>query len=104
MASSRKIKISDQCSRCPREQERYVTLEEAITLSKQAQVAPKPSLEILMDGVKVASYDFLCDACRSTVTNYVGSATHAMKKKSSKRVIKAKEKAPAQAPTKPPAK
>lgn len=83
--ASRKLKIADQCSRCPREQERYVSLEEAVALSKQQAGAGKPAVEILMDGEKVASYDFLCDNCKSTVTNYIGSATRPMEKKSSKR-------------------
>jgi hypothetical protein len=67
-----KIKISDQCERCPREQERIVTLEEAITISKQKASNTSPAtkaLEIAMDGEVIASYGFLCDACRSTVTS-----------------------------------
>lgn len=101
--ASRKIKIAEQCSRCPREQERYVSLDEAITLAKQSAAAPpKKASEIYVDGELIASWEFLCDPCRNTVFNYVGSAAREMKKKSSSPVRKAKaKKEPEQAKQKP---
>lgn len=90
------IKLSDPCSRCPREQERVVTLDEAINISKaKANGKPEPkALEIVIDGKTLATYEKLCDSCREIVLTYSMSAGRKLEKKSSKRNVapKVKEK------------
>jgi hypothetical protein len=92
------LKLSEQCARCPREQERVVTIEQAVEHAKKEanNVKPPPALVISVDGQIVASYQKLCDECREIVTNYAGGATRKVEKRSSRRVVvkkKAKEEA-----------
>lgn len=102
--TSSKIKLSDKCGRCPREQEKVVTLEEAIALAKQAaaQTGPaKKDFEIYIKGDLLASYDFLCDTCLNTVCGYAGAATRQMHKKSSSPQRQSAKKKVAVAPPAP---
>lgn len=102
------LKLSEHCSRCPREELRVVTLEEAVELAKAKANGIKSAvkaLEIIVDGQLVASYDKLCDECREIVTSYSLNASRKIEKKSSRRVVRpkeerAKEKAPAPSPPK----
>lgn len=107
MAKTSTIKLVDKCGRCPREQERIVTLDEAIEHAKRqasGAATAKKDFEIFFKGDLLASYDFLCDPCLNTVAGYAGAATRAMQKKSSTPVRKQKEKSAPAPAEKPPSK
>jgi hypothetical protein len=78
------IKISEQCSRCPREEQFEVTLDEAVERSKAREVRDK-ALVIMIDGQQAVSYDYLCDECRGIVVAYC-DGTKRQQKKSARRV------------------
>lgn len=98
-----KIKLSNKCSRCPREELTDITLEEAIALAKDVGKEKPPALIIKMDGEELASYERLCSACRSVVVGYLDGAVRQPTKSSSKRVQKPKAKEKAEPVKAPPA-
>lgn len=64
-----KIKLAEQCGRCPREELVDVNLDEAVARIKSPTPKAK-ALTIVIDGELVASYDFLCEECRGIVAGY----------------------------------
>jgi hypothetical protein len=100
------IKLSEKCSRCPREEEKTVSLEEAVNALKSPK-QEKKALEIIVDGERLASYEVLCDECRSIVLSYADGASRVLEKKSSRRMKRVEAKktvaaAPAAKPVTPP--
>ena len=84
------IKLSNQCNRCPRQEERVVGFAEIEALKTNKAPSAK-ALEITMDGKLVATYGFLCKECRDIVTSYLLGAAKQSEKKTSKRQKKPKE-------------
>ncbi len=82
-----KIKVENECSRCPRKQERIVTLEELVEEAKSGDKPKHPALQISLDGAKAAEFKFLCDNCRDIVLGYISNATTHREKVSAKRVV-----------------
>lgn len=78
-----RIKLAEQCGRCPREELVEVNLDEAVARFKE----PKPkakALTIVLDGEVLVSYDHLCDECRGIVSSYV-EGTRKQDKRSARR-------------------
>lgn len=75
---------SKQCSRCPRVEQKPITLDEAIAQSKVSK-KPPPALEILVDGETVVEFGDLCDVCQTIVTRYLDNAGKKPKHQSSLR-------------------
>lgn len=78
-----RIKIAEQCGRCPREELVEVNLEQAVARFKEAKPKAK-ALAIVVDGELLVSYDHLCDECRGIVVSYV-EGTKKQDKRSARR-------------------
>lgn len=91
------IKLSIKCSRCPREEDTKITLEQAVALASDKTVKPA-AMTIHMDGEPLASYENLCSSCRGIVLGYLDGAVRKPEKRSA---IRAKQKPVAARPSKP---
>lgn len=65
--------VNKQCARCPRVEQKPITLEEAVAAAKTNK-KPAPALEIFIDGESAVSFDALCDVCQTIVFRYVENA------------------------------
>lgn len=77
------IKLSEKCSRCPREETFEVSLDEAVARVKNPTPAHK-ALVITIDGAEAVSYDYLCEECRNIVLGYC-AGTKKQSKRSARR-------------------
>lgn len=75
---------SKQCSRCPRVEQKPITLEEAIAQAKVTK-KPPPALEVRVDGETVVEFSELCDVCQTIVMRYIDNAGKRPKHQSSLR-------------------
>ena len=78
------LSVNKQCSRCPRMEQKPITLEEAVKQAKVEKKAP-PGMEIRLDGEVVASFDELCDVCQTIVARYIDNAAKKPKHQSALR-------------------
>lgn len=78
------LTINKQCSRCPRVEQKPITLDEAIAQSKTNKKTA-PALEIYVDGEAVVEFEALCDVCQTVVLRYVENAGKKPKHQSSLR-------------------
>lgn len=83
------IKLSEKCSRCPREESIDLTLDEAIERVKSPPVKVAKALVITIDGETSISYDYLCEECRGIVTTYCAGAKQ-QEKRSARRFKRVK--------------
>jgi hypothetical protein len=67
------IKLSEKCSRCPREELVDVSLDEAVARVK-ASGPKRKALVIQLDGKEAVSYDHLCEECLGIVAAYIEGA------------------------------
>jgi hypothetical protein len=67
------LSLNKQCSRCPRMEQKPITLDEAVAQAKSNKKAP-PALEIRIDGETLVEFEALCDICQSIVLRYVENA------------------------------
>lgn len=91
------IKLSEKCSRCPREELVEVTLDEAVARVK-TQGPKKKALVILIDGQEAVAYEHLCEECLGIVASYIEGAKKQTKK--SARRFKRVQAEPAERPKK----
>lgn len=91
-----KITLNIECSRCPRVESTEITLEQAIALAneKKNNVQKPNALELVIDGVVVATYAKLCSTCRNVVLNLLDGVSRKAEKVSALRKKTAKEKGP----------
>lgn len=82
------IKLTEQCSRCPRVETFDVSLDEAVARVKVPEQRSK-ALTIVLDGEEVVSYDYLCEECRGIVASYC-DGTKRQPKKSTRRFRRVK--------------
>ena len=82
------IKLTEKCSRCPREEAFAVDLEEAVARVK-ADAPKHKALVITIDGEETVSYEYLCEECRGIVTSYC-EGTKKQDKKSARRFKRVK--------------
>lgn len=75
------IKLSEKCSRCPREELVTVSLDEAVARVKSTAPRSK-ALTIVIDGKEAISYDTLCEECRGIVASYCEGAKRQAKRSS----------------------
>lgn len=73
-----------QCSRCPREETKPITLEEANRQAKSPTKAP-PAVVVQADGKELGRFDLLCDVCAKIVSKYLDAALKKPKHQSSLR-------------------
>jgi len=67
------IKLSEKCSRCPREELVEVTLDEAVARVK-TQGPKRKALVIQLDGQEAVAYEHLCEECVGIVASYIEGA------------------------------
>jgi hypothetical protein len=82
------LKASNQCSRCPREEFKVITIEEA---TKLATTKSLPKVVITFDGVELANFKYLCGPCTEIVSRYASLIRACPEKQSSLRERKAKK-------------
>ena len=87
------IKITEKCSRCPREESFAVDIDEAVARVKNPQPKQK-ALVIMIDGEQTVSYDYLCEECRGIVTSYC-DGTKKQPKRSARRFKRVVDDMPA---------
>lgn len=78
------LSLKKQCSRCPRSEQKDITIEEAVKLAKDTKKAP-PALEVFVDGDSLGSFELLCDTCQTIVARYLENAMKRPKHQSSLR-------------------
>ena len=72
------LAIKRQCTRCPREDEAEVGLDELVKMAKNGKIPDPPkSLSVQMDEKAVVEFSFLCQQCKTIVQRYL---MHVMKK------------------------
>lgn len=81
---SARVVVKRECSRCPRIEEREISLEEAVGLHKTGLKGPV-ALKIMMKGEAIAELEDLCDTCTTVVLNYIESATKKLQHRSALR-------------------
>lgn len=78
------LSVNKQCSRCPRVEQKPISLEEAVAAAKVTKKAP-PALEVRVDGETMVEFEQLCDVCQTIVTRYLDNAGKRPKHQSSLR-------------------
>lgn len=73
--------LKRQCSRCPREIEEAVTVQEAAARLAAHENQP-PFLRIEYEGTEVVSHSILCPACQETVAKLIGSISKELQHRS----------------------
>jgi hypothetical protein len=64
------LSLNKQCARCPRVEQKPITLDEAVAQAKSGK-KPASALEIRLDGETLVEFEDLCEVCRSIVVRYV---------------------------------
>lgn len=67
------LSLNKQCARCPRMEQKPITLDEAVAQAKSSKKAPS-ALEIRIDGETVVEFEALCDVCQTIVLRYIENA------------------------------
>jgi hypothetical protein len=62
--------VNHRCSRCPRVEQREVTLEQAVALAKTEKKAP-PALLVELHGEHYGALEALCSVCEEVVLKYM---------------------------------
>lgn len=66
------LAIKRQCTRCPREDEAEISLEEVVKMAKSGKIPEPPkSLSVQMDDKTVVEFPFLCAQCKTIVARYL---------------------------------
>lgn len=86
------------CSRCPREDDIAITLEEALARTK-VTTKPVPKLKVEMDGQTVVDFTELCATCEELVSRAVMALADKAAKASSTRT-RSEKAAPSKAKAK----
>jgi len=72
------LAIKRQCTRCPREDEAEVSLDEVVKMARGGKIPDPPkSLVVQMDDKNIVEFSFLCQQCKTIVQRYM---SHVMKK------------------------
>lgn len=78
------LMLSKQCSRCPRQEQTPITIEEAVKAAQTSKKAPK-ALTVNVDGTELVSFEALCSTCKTIVTKYLDNIAKVQKHSSSLR-------------------
>lgn len=78
------LSVKKQCSRCPRVEQKDITIEEAVKLAKDTKKQP-PALEVFLEGESLGSFELLCDTCQTIIARYLENTMKRPKHQSSLR-------------------
>lgn len=86
------LKASKKCTRCPRVEDREISIEEAVKLAGEKK-PPPPQISVSVDGVELIRFDTLCAPCTEIVSRYASHIGSTQTKLSSLREHKPKVEA-----------
>lgn len=72
-----------KCSRCPREEDIAISIEEAVAKAKAPSTTKPPKVVILVDGQELARHDTLCEVCDEIVSKDIQALARPIEKVSS---------------------